>query len=220
MSLDWKWLFIYPEQGIAAVNELAAPVDTPINFKITSSDIMNSFFIPALAGQIYSMAGMETKLHGVINKPGVYKGFSANYSGAGFSGMRFEFHGVTRDDFRKWVATVRAKGGTLDRQSYARLAKPSANVPVRYYASVAPDLYDAILNMCVDRSKMCMDEMMMVDAGGGGGIAGVLNVFTVPRDERFPGARGSLPPRRYVGSLCTPLRPGVDGSETMASVGG
>ncbi|KZX82750.1 cytochrome ubiquinol oxidase subunit II, partial [Alcanivorax sp. HI0013] len=82
VALDWKWLFIYPEQGIATVNELAAPVDHPIRFKITASTMMNSFFIPAMAGQIYAMAGMETKLHGVINEPGVYQGFSANYSGA------------------------------------------------------------------------------------------------------------------------------------------
>ncbi|MGC7986073.1 cytochrome ubiquinol oxidase subunit II, partial [Salmonella enterica] len=82
----WKWLFIYPEYGIATVNELAAPVDRPINFRITSSSVMNSFYIPALAGQIYAMPGMETKLHAVINEAGAYRGFSANYSGAGFSG--------------------------------------------------------------------------------------------------------------------------------------
>ena len=89
VALDWKWLFIYPEQGIATVNELAAPVDRPIQFKITASTVMNSFFIPALAGQIYAMPGMETKLQAVINKPGEFQGFSANYSGEGFSGMHF-----------------------------------------------------------------------------------------------------------------------------------
>ena len=89
VALDWKWLFIYPEQGFATVNEMAAPVDRPITFKITATSVMNSFFIPALAGQIYAMPGMETKLHAVINKPGEFEGFSANYSGAGFSGMRF-----------------------------------------------------------------------------------------------------------------------------------
>src|SRR3546814_14190438 len=86
-------LFIYPEYGIATVNEMAAPVDRPIQFRITASSVMNSFYIPALAGQIYAMPGMETMLHAVINRPGVYDGFSANYSGAGFSGMRFQFHG-------------------------------------------------------------------------------------------------------------------------------
>lgn len=98
VALDWKWLFIYPEQGFATVNEMAAPVDRPITFKITASSVMNSFFIPALAGQIYAMPGMETKLHAVINKPGEFEGFSANYSGAGFSGMRFKFHGLSNTD--------------------------------------------------------------------------------------------------------------------------
>src|SRR4051812_44030269 len=98
VALDWKWLFIYPGQGIATVNELAAPVDQPIQFKITSSSVMNSFYIPALAGQIYAMPGMETKMHAVINKAGEFEGFSANYSGAGFSDMRFKFHGMSPAD--------------------------------------------------------------------------------------------------------------------------
>src|SRR5262249_44181309 len=99
VALDWKWLFIYPDYGIATVNELAAPVDRPIDFHITASSVMNSFYIPALAGQIYAMPGMETSLHAVINKEGTYRGFSANYSGAGFSGMRFAFEGLTNDGF-------------------------------------------------------------------------------------------------------------------------
>ena len=103
VALDWKWLFLYPEQGVAAVNELAAPVDRQIRFKITSGSVMNSFFIPALAGQIYAMSGMETELHAVINEPGVFDGFSANYSGHGFSHMRFKFHGVDDAGFDAWI---------------------------------------------------------------------------------------------------------------------
>tara|TARA_R110001583_G_scaffold194027_2_gene364035 strand:- start:14018 stop:15118 length:1101 start_codon:yes stop_codon:yes gene_type:complete len=168
VSLNWKWLFIYPELGIATVNEVAAPVDVPINFKITSSSIMNSFYIPALAGQIYSMAGMETKLHAVINKEGVYKGFSANYSGAGFSDMHFKFHGMNQADFNSWVAKVKSDGkGELGRAQYLDLAKPTTAEPVHYYSSVDPELFDAVVNMCVDTSKMCMNEMMMIDAKGG-----------------------------------------------------
>ena len=91
-----KWLFFYPEQGIATVNELTAPVNVPIAFKITSATVMNSFFIPALAGQVYAMPGMQTQLHAVINEEGAYNGFSANYSGSGFSRMNFAFHGLTR----------------------------------------------------------------------------------------------------------------------------
>ncbi|WP_166652443.1 ubiquinol oxidase subunit II [Enterovirga rhinocerotis] len=169
VALDWKWLFLYPEQGIAVVNELAAPVDRPISFKLTSSTVMNSFYIPALAGQIYAMAGMETQLHAVINKPGSFKGFSANYSGAGFSQMHFNFHGLDRDGFEAWVA--KAKGGQrLDRAAFAELEKPSEAVPVRYFGSVEGGLYQAILNLCAAEGRMCMHEMMMIDAKGGAGL--------------------------------------------------
>ena len=170
IALDWKWLFIYPEQGIATVNELAAPVDVPIRFKITSSSVMNSFYIPALAGQIYAMPGMETKLHAVINRVGEYEGFSANYSGAGFSGMRFAFHGMAPQDFHRWVDATRAGQGKLDRAAYLQLEKPSEREPARRYASVAPDLYDAVVNRCVEAGKLCMHEIMAIDARGGRGI--------------------------------------------------
>ncbi len=148
VALDWKWLFIYPQQGIAVVNDLAAPVDVPITFKITASSVMNSFFIPALAGQIYAMPGMQTELHAVINRAGEYDGFSANYSGAGFSDMRFKFHGMSAGDFDRWVQAARASGQMLDRDGYQRLQQPSEHDPVRRYANVAAGLYDAI----VDRS--------------------------------------------------------------------
>lgn len=163
VSLDWKWLFIYPEQGVASVNELVTPVDVPIRFHITSSFTMNSFYIPALAGQIYAMGGMQTTLNAVINEPGVYDGFSANYSGAGFSDMRFKYHGVSDDKFQAWVDEVKQQGGTLNRPEYLQLAKPSSDEPVSYYSTVAPDLYHAILNRCVVEGKMCMDQMMTPD---------------------------------------------------------
>ena len=163
VALDWKWLFIYPEQGIATVNELVTPVDVPIRFKITASTYMNSFYIPALAGQIYAMAGMETKLHAVLNEPGTYEGFSANYSGAGFSHMRFKYHGMSDADFERWVQGIKAKGGALDRPTYLQLEKPSEREPVRRYGSVDPTLYHAILNRCVVEGTVCMDDMMMRD---------------------------------------------------------
>ncbi|MGQ9368299.1 ubiquinol oxidase subunit II [Azospirillum sp. ST 5-10] len=159
VALDWKWLFIYPEYGIASVNEMAAPVDRPLRFSITASTMMNSFYVPALAGQIYAMAGMETKLHAVINAPGTYKGFSANYSGAGFSHMRFDFHGLDDAGFDRWVASVKADGGALDRATYRQLERPSENDPVRHYASVDPDLFKAVVAMCVDPAKPCADAM-------------------------------------------------------------
>jgi cytochrome o ubiquinol oxidase subunit 2 len=149
VALDWKWLFIYPEQGIAVVNEVAAPVDRPINFKITASAVMNSFFVPSLAGQIYAMPGMQTQLNAVMNQPGEYEGFSANYSGAGFSGMHFKFRGMRTGDFDEWVKSAKASAQQLDNESYLQLAKPSERDPVRRYSLVAAGLYDAIVNQCV-----------------------------------------------------------------------
>nr|WP_277601355.1 ubiquinol oxidase subunit II [Sphingobium algorifonticola] len=208
VALDWKWLFFYPEYGIATVNELAAPVDRPIRFRITSSSVMNSFYIPALAGQIYAMPGMETKLHAVINKPGNYVGFSANYSGAGFSGMRFRFHGLSDADFGAWVQNARTKGGALDRAAYLKLERPSENVPVQRFARVEPGLYDAALNMCVEPGKMCMHDMMQIDAKGGLGMAAVHNVRALSYDKYARrGSSGAAvlgSNAAYVGALCSP----------------
>jgi cytochrome o ubiquinol oxidase subunit 2 len=166
VALNWKWLFIYPTLGIATVNELAAPVDTPIDFKITASTMMNAFYIPALAGQIYAMPGMQTPMHAVINKIGVYDGFSSNYSGDGYSDMKFKFHGLSQGDFNAWVQTVKA-GGALERKNFLQLAEPSQANPIAHYGSVTPDLFSAILNECVDTSKMCVSDAMRIDAQGG-----------------------------------------------------
>ncbi len=166
VAMDWKWLFLYPEQGIATVNELAAPVDRPIAFRITSTSVMNAFFVPSLAGMVYAMPGMETKLHAVINKPGVFDGLSANYSGAGFSHMRFKFHGLSNEEFDRWVQQAKASGTTLSKDTYQKLAKPSESEPVQRYASVAPNLYDLILNRCVDGGT-CLSDTMALDRGRG-----------------------------------------------------
>lgn len=184
VALDWKWLFFYPDQGIATVNEIAAPVDVPITFKITSATVMNSFFVPALAGQIYAMAGMETKLHAVVNKPGTYEGFSANYSGSGFSRMNFRFQGVSRQDFDAWVEKVKGEGKALSREGYLALEKPSEQEPVRYFSSVDSGLYSSILNMCAVPGKMCMNEMMHIDAMGGAGKESHENRARLEYDNR------------------------------------
>ncbi|WP_246448383.1 ubiquinol oxidase subunit II [Paucibacter oligotrophus] len=195
VALDWKWLFLYPEQGIATVNELAAPLDRPIQFKITASTVMNSFYIPALAGQIYAMPGMQTELNAVINKPGVFDGFSANYSGHGFSHMRFKFHGLSDADFQAWVAKNQAGGAALNRSAYLQLEQPSERVPVQRYAQVDPGLYQAILNRCVDSNKMCMGQMMAIDAAGGLGKGSVDGLSKQAwRDGE----------RNVVASMCTP----------------
>ena len=172
VALDWKWLFLYPEQDIAMVNELAVPVDRPVQFKITGSTVMNSFYSPALAGQIYAMPGMQTQLHAVMNAPGVYDGFSANYSGAGFSGMRFKLHGLDDAGFAQWIADAKGSREALSREAYLALEKPSEKEAPRAFASVAPGLFTAILNRCVDTRKMCMDQMMALDANGGQGVRG------------------------------------------------
>jgi cytochrome o ubiquinol oxidase subunit 2 len=180
VALDWKWLFIYPELGIATVNEMAAPVDVPISFRITASSVMNSFSVPALAGQIYAMPGMVTPLHAVINQPGQYEGFSANYSGAGFSDMRFKFLGLGHTDFKRWVAEAKAAGGALGRQEYLALARPSIRGSVRRFGTVDPALYDAIAGRCVEPGTICVGEMMRIDAQGGRGMASSPNVVADP----------------------------------------
>jgi cytochrome o ubiquinol oxidase subunit 2 len=190
VALDWKWLFIYPEYGIASVNELAAPVNRPIDFRITASSVMNSFYIPAMAGQIYAMPGMESRLHAVVNQRGDYRGFSANYSGAGFSGMHFVFHGLPRSGFDEWIARAKANGAALGKSEYLSLEHPSINEPVRHFASVDQDLFRAILNMCVETGKMCLSDMMAVDARGGMGLAGIKNTLPLAYDK-FAG-RGAV----------------------------
>lgn len=164
VSLPWKWLFFYPQYGVATVNELAAPVDRPIHFDLTSAAMMDSFFVPDLAGMIYTMPGMQTQLNAVINKPGVYKGMSANYSGKGFTDMRFKFHGLSEADFEAWVAKVRAGGDPLDRAAYDQLREPSRADPVHYYTGYQSDLYTRILNRCVDPGQVCMNKQMAEDA--------------------------------------------------------
>ncbi len=138
VALEWKWLFIYPEQGIATINEIAVPVDTPVEFLITSNDTMNSFYIPRLGGQLYAMAGMENRLHLIANQKGVYRGISSNYSGFGFSGMRFKAHSVTDEEFNQWVAKVRMSPKKLDASSYTQLEVKSRDNPVEYFGSINP----------------------------------------------------------------------------------
>lgn len=195
VALDWKWMFFYPDLGIATINEVAAPVDVPVAFKITSATVMNSFFIPALAGQVYAMAGMQTQLHAVINKEGDYEGFSANYSGAGFSHMNFTFHGLTQQAFNQWVTKVKSAGTTLDRAAYMKIEKPSEQAPVQYFSHAATGLFNSILNMCVEPSKICEDDMNRIDAMGGAGKHSLANKerlqydnISVEQGHEAPGA--------------------------------
>ncbi|MEJ0028400.1 MAG: ubiquinol oxidase subunit II [Rhizomicrobium sp.] len=144
VSLDWKWLFIYPEQGVASVNRLVVPVGRPIAFRLTSATVMNSFFVPELGSQIYLMSGMTTRLHLQADRPGVYPGLSAQFSGDGFSDMRFDVLAESEDGFAAFVARAKAQGGLLDAAGYARLALPSQAVAPATYGAVAPGLFDVI----------------------------------------------------------------------------
>jgi cytochrome o ubiquinol oxidase subunit 2 len=149
VALDWKWLFIYPDQGVAAVNQLVIPAGTPIEFRLTSATVMNSFFVPQLGSQIYTMGGMTTHLHLLADKPGEYPGLSANYSGDGFSEMRFVVKSVSPGDFNAWLAQARGAGSALDDAGYAELAKPSKAVPPTTYRSVDPKLFERIIDETV-----------------------------------------------------------------------
>jgi cytochrome o ubiquinol oxidase subunit 2 len=146
VSLDWKWLFIYPEQGIASVNQLTIPAATPISFELTSSGVMNSFFVPQLGSQIYTMAGMATRLQLQADHPGTFPGLSANFSGEGFSDMRFAVNSVPAEQFAHWVNDARSRGPALDSATYADLAKPSQSIAPFTYRSVALGLFKAIVN--------------------------------------------------------------------------
>jgi cytochrome o ubiquinol oxidase subunit 2 len=141
VALDWKWLFIYPDLGIASVNQLALPVNTPVDFRITSDSVMNSFFIPQLGSQVYAMAGMQTRLHLIANTAGDYAGESSNFSGRGFSDMKFRTLATSPAAFAAWVAKVRASSNNLDMTAYYAVAQPSERVPVRYFSSVDPRLF-------------------------------------------------------------------------------
>jgi cytochrome o ubiquinol oxidase subunit 2 len=144
VSLDWKWLFIYPTEGVASVNRLVVPAGTPIRFRLTSASVMNSFFVPQLGSQIYTMAGMITHLNLQADMAGVYKGLSAQFSGDGFSDMRFDLVAEPSDRFEAWVRTAKTQGGALDPAAYAALAHPSRAVEPTTYAEVTAGLFDAV----------------------------------------------------------------------------
>ncbi|QUX90056.1 ubiquinol oxidase subunit II [Marinomonas sp. A3A] len=170
VSMNWKWLFIYPDLGIASVNELRFPENVPVAFQLSSEGIMNSFFIPQLGSQIYSMAGMVTKLHLIANEPGTFDGYSANYSGAGFTNMKFKAIATeTQADFDAWVAGVKAESiagsinnGILDQASYDALAEYDADphhkheaTPVQYYGSIKPGIFmDNVMKFMKDHGKV------------------------------------------------------------------
>jgi cytochrome o ubiquinol oxidase subunit II len=145
VAQDWKWLFIYPAQGIAAVNQLVFPSRTPLSLRITSDTVMNSFFIPALGGQIYAMAGMQTRLQLLADAPGKFTGRNTQYSGAGFADQHFQAIAAAPEEFDAWVTKVKQSPDKLDAAAYRALAARSRGHPVTYYSAVEPKLFDQII---------------------------------------------------------------------------
>ena len=149
VSLDWKWLFIYPQLGVASVNTLTLPAGTPVHFSLTSASVMDSFFVPRLGSQIYTMNGMTTQLNLQADRPGVYQGLSTHFSGDGFPGMHFAVNAVPPERFAAWVAAARASGPQLTRASYDQLAKQSSNVAPYTYSSAQPGLFEAVVTQSI-----------------------------------------------------------------------
>ena len=145
VAMDWKWLFIYPEQGIATVNEISIPVNTPIQFQITSDTVMNSFFIPRLGSQIYAMAGMENRVHLMASQEGTFRGVSANYSGFGFSGMKFKVHSVDNEGFANWVAKVKQSEQVLNSETLKQLQEKTKDHPIEYFSQVVDQQFEKLI---------------------------------------------------------------------------
>jgi cytochrome o ubiquinol oxidase subunit 2 len=146
VSLDWKWLFIYPDLNIATVNQLTFPAKVPLSFRLTSQTVMTSFFIPQLGSQMYAMGGMQTQLNLLADKPGIYAGHNNQISGNGYANMHFEAHAVSPEEFQAWVEKVRQSPEKLDHSRYEQLIKPNDGFyPVTYFSAVEPDLFLYIL---------------------------------------------------------------------------
>lgn len=163
VALQWKWLFIYPEQNIATLNYVKFPQNTPVSFQITSDAPMNSFWIPQLGGQVYAMAGMSTQLHLMADGPGNYRGSSANLSGAGFAGMKFTATATSRADFDSWTRSVQRSAPQLTMADYDQLARPSQNNPTASYSAQPTGLYASILTKYMP-SSLPMNGIMSSQA--------------------------------------------------------
>jgi cytochrome o ubiquinol oxidase subunit 2 len=144
VSLDWKWLFIYPDSKIATLNQVIVPAGVPIEFQLTSNNVMNAFWVPQLGTMIYTMPGMTTRLNLLAEHPGDYPGGSSNFSGDGFSDMRFVVHAVSASAFSSWVATMQGEDGTLDAGAYSQLARTGSDVSIKSYGSVEPGIFERI----------------------------------------------------------------------------
>ena len=171
VSLDWKWLFIYPDQGVATVNQLVVPAGTPVSFRLTSATVWNAFFVPQMGTMIYTMPRMTTQLNLQADKPGVYEGQSSHFSGDGFPGMQFQVQALPPQQFAAWAQSARASQQKLDATGYAELSKPSSYVKPVTYGAVAPGLFDAIVanrvpQLHLPQAEPPVKQASAVPAGG------------------------------------------------------
>lgn len=158
VSLDWKWLFIYPDEGLATVNQLIVPEGRAVHFSITSATVMNSLLIPQLGSQIYAMAGMVTQLNLKADHTGAYRGLSAQFSGTGFSDMVFDVKAVAADDFQAWADKSRSDGRIFDEAAYTSLAKPSVVKSSQAYGKIQPGLFDTIVRQSGGQGQVAGDH--------------------------------------------------------------
>lgn len=173
VALDWKWLFIYPQYGVAAVNELYAPVNRQVFLQLSSQNAINAFWVPKLGTVLYAMPQMNSKLHLIANQEGEFPGLSANFSGDAFADMHFLWHSVPAIQFSAWIDKLKQLGGPLARADYLRLAKaPGAedlagrknDSAIRYYSKVDNELYYRVVNGCVEQGRECNERLMWRDA--------------------------------------------------------
>jgi cytochrome o ubiquinol oxidase subunit II len=158
VSLDWKWLFIYPDQHIASVNQLILPVGRPVHFSLTSGTVMQSFLLPKLAGQIFAMAGMTTQLNIAVSTPGSYWGENTQYNGKGFHKQKFQVIGVSPEDFSRWVTTIQKMPGQLDDKAYQNLSRQSILAHPITFGKVKPDLFAKIVNQAITPGYVIQQE--------------------------------------------------------------
>lgn len=173
VALDWKWLFIYPEYGVATVNEIYAPVNRQVFLQLSAENAINAFWVPKLGTVLYAMPQMNSKLHLIANEKGVFEGLSANFSGDGFANMHFRWHSVDNKEFNDWIEKIRHSGNSLGREEYLQLAKApdtedvaakERDGDVRYYSKVDNELYYRVVNGCVASNKECNERLMWRDA--------------------------------------------------------
>jgi cytochrome o ubiquinol oxidase subunit 2 len=172
ISMDWNWLFIYPDYNIAMVNELVIPEKVPLSFRLTSATVMTSFFIPQLGSQMYAMAGMQTKLHLLADETGTYEGHNIEFSGEGYDTMHFEVIAKTMQDFEEWMNEVKAKNNQLDLAAYKQLSQPSTNYPITIFSPVEPGLFNHVMQSFMgwmgdnqNMKHMGMDKMNTMKKG-------------------------------------------------------